>query len=56
MFQCRTLTHDFFEVKFGADLVFQVELFFGQFVGKLGDLTVGAGVIQGDGDLSRHLF
>ena len=56
MFQCRTLTHDFFKVQFGADFNLQVEFLLLQFVGKFRNFTVGASVIQSNGDLSCHLF
>jgi hypothetical protein len=40
IFECLALTDDFLEVEFGADLIFQIKLFFGEFVLKFGNLAV----------------
>src|SRR6266496_2350434 len=50
-----TLPDNLCEVHLRADFFFQVELFLGEFVLQLGDLTVGQGVFDGNCDLARGL-
>src|ERR1700761_6149967 len=50
-----TVADNFLEVEFVANLVFEVELFLGELFGQLGNLLIGQGVIDGDGDLAGDL-
>ena len=46
--------HDFFEGVFGADFLFQVELFVGKLVLEFGDFAIGEGVFNRNGHLVGH--
>src|SRR5579883_1573643 len=47
---------DFLEVEFGANLLFEVELFDGEFVFERVDFLEGQSVFEGDGDLRGDLL
>ena len=53
--ECRTVADHLPEVALGANLIFKVELLFGELVLQPLDLADGLSVLDGDGRLSRHL-
>src|ERR1700744_5984204 len=50
-----TVSDDFLEVEFVANLVFEVELFLGELFGQLRDFLIGQGIVDRDGDLAGDL-
>jgi hypothetical protein len=56
LFQDRALANNFLEIESGVDLALQVTLFLGQFVLELSHFTMGAGIIESDGQLTGNLL
>ena len=54
--QRRALSHNLFEVEFGTDFLFEIELFAGQLLRKLRDLAVGSSIVQRYRYLRRDLL
>src|SRR6185503_19229413 len=53
--ECGTVADDLIEVHLAANLFFEIKLLLGELFFEFGDLTVGQGIFQGDGDLTRRL-
>src|SRR5437868_9587547 len=51
-----TFANYLFEVTFGTDLLFEIDLLFLELVFELSDLAESQGIFQSNGYLSRHLF
>src|SRR5688572_4278226 len=49
--KCGTLSNDLFEIAFGANLIFEVQLFFRELVLKLFDFAIGHRIVSGECDL-----
>src|SRR5258708_7894003 len=56
LFEYRTLSHDFLEVRFRADFPFEVFLLLRQPVLEFVDLARSVGIFQGDRELGPHLI
>ena len=54
--QRRAVSHDLFKVKFGTDLLLQVEFFAGQLVREIRDFAIGASIVQRNCHLRRRLL
>ena len=53
--QHRAVADDLLEIHFAAEFIFEIELFLSQFVLEFRDLTIGKGVVDGDGNLPGDL-
>src|SRR5579864_539418 len=51
----RAVSDHFAKIKFGADFIFQIELFLGESILEPGNFLVGARIVNCDGNLRRDL-